>query len=355
MAFLGAMALATATLAGTSGALAQGADPVGFTFSFGDGAQGWTVEFADLPVDYDDSIYELAHEHRPLPNGLEGSGIYVQGHNRSDDLFMYLKRQVDGLRPNVTYTVSVSMDLATNVSEGLVGIGGSPGGSVFVKAGATTVEPGVVEDSNQYLRMNIDKGNQSRGGGYMAVLGDIAHPEVVDREYRIKTLVNAGMPLIVTADGEGRVWLIVGTDSGFEGLTGLYFARISYILTPVQDQDKDNSTPPPDPTAATEPQPTATPVPEPTPTTSPTPASTPAATSTPELTRAAEPTKTVEPTPGPTATLPPEPAPAPTAKVVPEIERGPRFPTWLIAVLVVAGLSAAGGAAALIWRRRQTG
>ena len=349
MALLGAMALFAAMLAGTQGAPTQGADPVEFTFNFEDGAQGWKVEFADLPVDYDDSIYELAHEHRPLPNGPEGNGIYVQGHNRSDDLFMYLKKQVDGLRPNVAYAVSISIDLATNVSEGLVGIGGSPGGSVFVKAGATTVEPEVVEDSNQYLRMNIDKGNQSRGGESMAVLGDIAHPEVIDREYWIKTLVNADKPLNVTADGEGRVWLIVGTDSGFEGLTGLYFARISYILTPVQGQDKDDSTPTPDSTAAPEPQPTATPVPEPTPTAAPAPASTPAATSAPELTRAAE------PTPGPTATLPPEPAPAPTAKVVAEIERGPGSPTWLIAVLVVAGLSAAVGAAALIWRQRQPG
>jgi len=34
----------------------------------------------------------------------------------------------------------------------------------------------------------------------------------------------------VEADDAGRVWLIVGTDSGFEGLTALYYARISYTL-----------------------------------------------------------------------------------------------------------------------------
>ena len=166
--------------------------------------------------------------------GLEGSGIYVQGHNRSDDLFMFLKRRVEGLRPGAEYRVHASVDLATNVPAGSVGIGGSPGESVFVKAGASTVEPVTAVDDNQYLRMNIDKGNQSRGGEAMVVIGNVAHPDVVDREYRIKTLDNANMPLTVNADEEGRVWLIVGTDSGFEGLSAFYYSRISYQLSIVE-------------------------------------------------------------------------------------------------------------------------
>lgn len=204
---------------------------VGLTFDFEDDAEGWIVGFADLPVDFDQSIFELDHGHRPLPDGLGGSGIYVQGHNRSDDLFMFVKRQVGGLRPNTSYMVSVAIDLATNVPAGLVGIGGSPGESVFVKAGASTVEPMAGEGDNQHLRMNIDKGNQARGGKSMVVLGNVAHPEVQGRKYRIKTLDNKDLPLEVDTDSEGRVWLIVGTDSGFEGLSALYYARIDYVLS----------------------------------------------------------------------------------------------------------------------------
>ena len=257
-------------LTSPSWTLAQDGTPVEFTFDFERDAQGWTAGFADLPVDYDQSIYELAHGHRPLPDGLEGSGIYVQGHNRSDDLFMFLKRQVDGLKPDTAYAVSLSVDLATNVSAGLVGIGGSPGESVFVKVGASAAEPLAVEDSNRHLRMNIDKGNQANGGESMAVLGNVAHPEVQEREYRIKTLDNAGMPLSVTADSVGRVWLIVGTDSGFEGLTTLYYARVSYTLTPVAPPANGGSTPTSEPTTVPEPEPTATSTPQPTPTVAPT-------------------------------------------------------------------------------------
>ena len=215
---------------GDDGHLKSDGTDAQFTYTFDGDAEGWTVAFADLPVDYEPSIFELESGHRPLPEGLPGSGIYVQGHNRSDDLFMFLKRQVGGLTPGATYAVSVWVDLATNVPTGSIGIGGSPGSSVFVKAGASAIEPDTFEDSNGYLRMNIDKGNQSRGGESMEVLGNIAHPEVEDREYRIKTLDSLGLALRVEADDEGRVWLVVGTDSGFEGLTRLYYARISHRL-----------------------------------------------------------------------------------------------------------------------------
>ncbi len=236
--------VAMAILLSPSGAQAQDEAEAGFNFNFEDDAEGWTVGFADLPVDHDQSIFELDYGHRPLPDGLEGSGIYVQGHNRSDDLFMFLKRRVDGLRPNTVYAVSVSIDLATNVSAGLVGIGGSPGESVYVKAGASTVEPVAAEGDNRHLRMNIDKGNQARGGESMVVLGNVAHSDVVNREYRVKTLDNVDMPLNVKVDSESRGWLIVGTDSGFEGLSAFYYARISYTLSIVEPPNTGGLAPP---------------------------------------------------------------------------------------------------------------
>ena len=211
-----------------------GSDPVEFDFSFETDADGWVVAFADLPEDYDQSIYELDGGHRALPDGLDGAGIFVQGHNRSDDLFMYLKRRVDGLTPAASYTVAATVDLATNAALASVGIGGSPGSSVFVKAGASTAEPTAAPDSTGHLRMNIDKGNQSRGGSQMAVLGTVGHPDIVGNEFRLKTLDSMDSPVVVEADDSGSAWLIVGTDSGFEGLTRLYYDRISFTLTPIE-------------------------------------------------------------------------------------------------------------------------
>ncbi|NIM94782.1 MAG: hypothetical protein GTO18_13870 [Anaerolineales bacterium] len=200
-----------------------------FSYDFEEDDEGWAMGFADLPVDADLSLYELDSGWRELPPELDGFGIYMQGHNRSDDLFMYLKVQVDGLDPNTTYQVIFDIDPATAVPEGLMGIGGSPGESVYVKAGATVEEPEVFADKDGWIRINIDKGNQATEGEDMINLGNIAHSDVVEEEigqYKIKPLDNDDRPFIVTTGEEGTLWFIVGTDSGFEGLTAVYYDKI---------------------------------------------------------------------------------------------------------------------------------
>jgi len=204
-----------------------------FEFTFESGAEGWTTGFADLPADWGEDLYELDSGHRQLPAGLLGGAIHLQGHNRNDDLFMFLKRPIDGLVPDATYDVTFTIRLATNVPEGLSGIGGSPGESVYVKAGATAVEPIVIVDDSNHLRMNLEKGNQATEGKHMINLGNVAHPDVIANEYRIKTLDNLDRPLEAVSDSAGRLWLIAGTDSGFEGLTSVFYDSISVTLTPV--------------------------------------------------------------------------------------------------------------------------
>jgi hypothetical protein len=206
-----------------------------FEFNFEDDEQGWVTGFADLPADYDPMIYELDSGWGELPSGLEGNAIFLNGHNRSDDLFMFLKVVVEGLKPDTIYQAIFSIDLASNTPEGMMGIGGSPGESVFVKAGATTDEPEVITDSDGWLRMNIDKGNQASEGEDMINLGTIANPNIdldtfTGEEYALMTLNNEGRHFEVLSDSQGKVWLIAGTDSGFEGPTKVYFDRISISI-----------------------------------------------------------------------------------------------------------------------------
>jgi hypothetical protein len=189
--------------------------------------QGWITDFADLPADYDQDLYQLEAGWRELPAGLDGFGIYMHGQNSSDDLFMFLKVQVEGLKPNTTYQAEFNIDLASNTPEGMMGIGGSPGESVYVKAGATTDAPEVITDNDGWLRMNIDKGNQASEGEDMINLGTIANPNIdldtfTGDEYELMTLTSEGRTFEVLSDGQGKAWLIAGTDSGFEGPTGVY-------------------------------------------------------------------------------------------------------------------------------------
>ncbi|HEX8637209.1 MAG TPA: hypothetical protein VF692_04025, partial [Pyrinomonadaceae bacterium] len=138
-------------------------------FNFNQGTHGWTAGFADYPPNIGTG-YELGAGIRWMPRKLTRTprrGFYVQGHNRSDDLFMFLKRRLtagDGIVAGRTYRITYVITIASNAPSGCAGIGGAPGEAVTLKAGASSIEPLAVLQTNGYLRMNVDKGNQSLGG-----------------------------------------------------------------------------------------------------------------------------------------------------------------------------------------------
>lgn len=207
-----------------------------FSYTFDEDQEGWVTGFADLPADYDPDLFELDSGWSELPSGLEGSAIYLSGHNRSDDLFMYLQQHITGLKPETTYQVDFSIDLASNTPEGLMGIGGSPGESVYIKAGAVNRAPELVTDDIDWLRLNIDKGNQATAGEDMINLGTIANPNIdlgtfTGEEYALMNLNNQMIPFTVTSGKDGSIWVLVGSDSGFEGATTLYYDAIEIQLT----------------------------------------------------------------------------------------------------------------------------
>ena len=211
-------------------------------YNFKSGSSGWTADFADYPPNIGTG-YDLAAGIRLMPRKLTHvpkRGFYIQGHNRSADLFMFLKRRLtvaDGIVAGQTYRIEYIIRLASNAPSGCAGIGGSPGESVFLKAGASSVEPLAVLQSNIYLRMNVDKGNQSTSGTAASVAGNIANGiscEQAAPSYPFALIERSHQHTTnVTANANGELWLLVGTDSGFEGLTRLYYQSIHVKLVPV--------------------------------------------------------------------------------------------------------------------------
>ncbi|WP_299761976.1 hypothetical protein [uncultured Pontibacter sp.] len=200
------------------------------TFTFEQSAEGWEGGVADFPKDWDRSRLEFEFENEELPAGVgeTGKSLKISGRNISDDLFMFMKKQVTGLEPNHSYAVTFEIELASSYPEQSVGIGGSPGASVFLKAGGASIEPMPVEQDDN-IRMNIDKGGQSRGGENMLVLGNVGIPGD-EFEYRLIQRNNLQEPIEITSDNDGSLWLIIGTDSGFEGTTTLYYSTVEITL-----------------------------------------------------------------------------------------------------------------------------
>lgn len=206
-----------------------------FHFDFSKDHAGWIGDFADYPVG-EEAFYELNWGWTSLPYPLPGShqGMVLSGNNHSDDLLMFLKRQAKGLEPNTEYSIGFNVTIESNIPVGQMGIGGSPGESVYFKVGASTQEPvkQIVED---YYRISIDIGSQSMGGSNGIVIGDLANPAVDDENplYLPKEM-HTNQDLKVKSDEKGRLWLFVGTDSGFEGFTLYYIANIAVSLKKVE-------------------------------------------------------------------------------------------------------------------------
>jgi hypothetical protein len=219
--------------------------PIHLEFDFCHGAQGWEAGFAEYAQEMEGTM-QLEAGIRPLPSelGIEGTGYYLEGMNHSDDLFMFLKRRLgtdDGVVPGQEYRIKFTIVFASNAPSGAAGIGGSPGESVFLKAGASTVEPEVYLDTaTNYYLMNVDKGSGNGDSGEAAsVTGHIANglsADEIDMENPPYVSLKRQHEHVctVTASPDGELWLLVGTGSGFEGLTGIYYQRIAVTLTPVR-------------------------------------------------------------------------------------------------------------------------
>jgi hypothetical protein len=209
------------------------------TDDFRNGPLGWQAGFADYSP-LSEPTMELASGIRALPAelGVQGTGFFIQAHNRSDDVFMFLKKKLtraDGIQPNQLYEVSYEMAIGSQAGgENCAGIGGHPGFSVYLKAGAASVEPLSALAADNHYRMNVDIGQQSQGGSAASVAGNISTgASDCQSTAPFRTITRSHRhPVPVMSNRAGEIWLLVGTDSGFEGLTRLYYQSIKATLIP---------------------------------------------------------------------------------------------------------------------------
>lgn len=204
---------------------------VSITTEFHQGASGWSEGFSDYPV-ADADTFEFVSGINPVPGNTNNIGFLVGGVNRSDDLFMFLKKQVHGLAPNTRYLLTAEARIWSDAGSFCIGIGGAPGESVFIKVGASELEP---EQADYH--MNIDIGSQSQEGSDAKVIGNIANEGATCEGGTFaskQVALTAEMDFEIISSVQGDIWLLIGSDSGYEGRTHLYYESVSFALTPVQ-------------------------------------------------------------------------------------------------------------------------
>ena len=232
-------ALATTTLGACGDDTGLADNSYDIDFEFTNGIQGWVAGFADYPVGKEaewginSSLASL-----PAPLDVTRKGIMLTGTNHSDDLFMYITQGVTGLVPNAQYSARFRVTLATNAPRNCAGIGGAPGESVVLKVGGTSTQPARIVDGQQYYRASFDHGSQLATGRDAANVGNLANSNsnCLAPRYELKEFdsgsSNTNSGLIINSDANGRLWLVVGVDSGFEGTTTVYITRVSVELDP---------------------------------------------------------------------------------------------------------------------------
>lgn len=235
---MGAVTLWDSATSTASIAIPNDSQHTHLTYDFKKDNGGWQTGVADLPVTYQDEDFRINAkvDKVKLSDDTEINGMLLSGMNRSDDLFMFMSKKMDsteGLKPNTEYEVKLRFDMATNEVESSFGIGGGAASAVYVKAGVVDREPSVVKDNAianmPYYRLNLDKGNQSTDGKEVALLGNIAKPDAEKSGFQLKSFERTFQ---VKSNAAGEAYVIIGTDSGYEGLQTLYFTNIDLTLVP---------------------------------------------------------------------------------------------------------------------------
>lgn len=218
---------------------------VGLSYDFSAGDQGWTADFANYFVDSNNpNQFQLESGIRPLPpsTSASGNGFYLSGQNDSASLDMYLKKSVgaaQGLVAGQKYQVLYSIDFASNAVSGQAGLGATPD-SVGLFAGAGNTEPKTVPGSTDpvpHYNLNLAPTGYGSDATFVAAIGNgllpSDNPQGGDADYRS---INRGSvkTAVTTADANGQLWLFVGTSSGYDGTTGVYYERINVSFIPIR-------------------------------------------------------------------------------------------------------------------------
>lgn len=201
---------------------------------FSNGSDGWEGSFSDWypPAENGwDFIFKRSGLPAPLNEDLQS--LQIGGTNLSDDLFMFLKRKITGLKPNTNYTIFFELEIASNAATDGIGVGGSPS-ALTIKAGSSINEPSsaFIPARNLYQMQNIDKGDQTVAGRDVVILGNVG-VKAGQKEYALISRSNVAKLHYGRTNQKGELWVLVGTDSGFESRSILYYKSIKITLKEV--------------------------------------------------------------------------------------------------------------------------
>ncbi len=168
---------------------------------------------------------------KPLPPEVSAeTGFLLQGNNHSDDLDMSLVKKIgpaEGVKPSTRYTIAIEETFASNAQAGGFGVGGAE--TLQVWMGATTKDPNEkrIALGHVHFAEGIKDGdfftNETTANGLPFQLGS--------KPFKLVTVEHS---IVRESAPDGTLWLMVGTHSGYESFSALYYTKVRAKLTPLR-------------------------------------------------------------------------------------------------------------------------
>jgi len=207
-----------------------------YDYDFSESEQGFVIDIADYQIDHPLN-QSITAELSKLPPPYEyRRGIQYSWDNYNQDIKGFIKLKLKDINPNKQFNVEFTVSILTFMSEECLGIAGSPGKDVTVKAGILEKEPSkfVVDDGlSKTYRIDID--DELYGGEDTTYLGHIGLPITCDDNFfdnkfiwEIKSLTHDEEVSFVSTSGE--VWYYISIDSGVGGNTQVYIMDVAIKL-----------------------------------------------------------------------------------------------------------------------------
>lgn len=206
---------------------------------FVDDAEGWEAQFSEYEPGLEDSLkLSFTHDQFMATESIGNVTAVVQsGYATNSDLFMFIKRQISGFKPNTLYSIVFNLELFAQLNEDFNGDLADDNNGSFLKAAVYTIEPDtiVVDDSDhpgkKIVLTNFDKGDGRVSGPNMAFIGKLEFT-TPDEAPVLLIGTSEGDDLLGTADSEGKMWMMIGVDTNQPIYQSIFY---SYILIQFQE------------------------------------------------------------------------------------------------------------------------
>lgn len=206
-------------------------------FYFDKDNQGWLSSFAFYPPAEADS-FKLSFSFGKFKSSMGDSvfAITQTGYSSNSRLFMYVKRQIEGLHPNTIYYITVSLGMFAQLIEPYNGDLTVGDQGAFVKVGAFTQEPinDTIPDSlntgQSIVVPEFDVGSAANDSKDLHYIGRIL-PTQPDKLPVLLLGDNSVNKLTVSSDSGGKVWVLVGVLNNVP-----IYQRISFSTIIIQFQ-----------------------------------------------------------------------------------------------------------------------